>query len=301
MQEERKEITFPAGNRSSVTWLFEGIRMGHAVSRFKDYTSFSGKGEGEMVRLHYGLKGDYRFYYKQLAKSYDLIGSHHNIMYSPEFEMEVHNKTLELETFGVQFPKDLFIRLTGEGTDHLKRFAEKVVKGESILLSEKWPTIGTGVEKAIGEILCCNYSGELKRLFLLSKSLELLVLTASAAGIANNKNDVFIKSKADMEKVIAARDLINESLTNPPALTEIARSVGLNEYKLKRGFKEVFNYTVFEYLNERRLELARQLLLDTGKSVAQVATETGYATPQHFNNAFKKKFGITPNLVRKDP
>ena len=41
--------------------------------------------------------------------------------------------------------------------------------------------------------------------------------------------------------------------------------------------------------------------VNTQKTAAEVAFELGYATPQHFNNAFKKRFGVTPNLVRNNP
>src|SRR5206468_11676890 len=113
--------------------------------------------------------------------------------------------------------------------------------------------------------------------------------------------DLFIKTKTDKEKIIAVRDVINEHLTCPPNLSQIAKMVGLNEYKLKRGFKETFNTTVFGYLTDQRLNLAQQYLRDTDKTAAEVSFELGYSTPQHFNNAFKKKFGITPYSVRNNP
>ncbi len=116
-----------------------------------------------------------------------------------------------------------------------------------------------------------------------------------------NKKQEFIKTPADKEKIIAVRDLINQRLDDPPNLSEIARSVGLNEYKLKRGFKEIFNTTVFGYLTEQRLLLAQQYLKDTQKTAAEISFELGYSTPQHFNNVFKKRFGLTPDSIRKNP
>jgi len=47
--------------------------------------------------------------------------------------------------------------------------------------------------------------------------------------------------------------------------------------------------------------LAHQYLRNTEKNAAEIAVELGYSTPQHFNNAFKKKFGITPFSVRNNP
>ena len=87
----------------------------------------------------------------------------------------------------------------------------------------------------------------------------------------------------------------------PPNLSEIAGTVGLNEYKLKRGFKKIFKTTVFGYLTQQRLHLAHQYLRDTEKTAAEISFDLGYASPQHFNNAFKKKFGITPYSVRNNP
>ena len=75
----------------------------------------------------------------------------------------------------------------------------------------------------------------------------------------------------------------------------------MNEYKLKKGFKETFNNTIFGYLTDQRLQLAKQYLLDTQQTAAEISTQLGYATPQHFNNAFKKKFGVTPFSVRNNP
>ncbi|GAB3223275.1 helix-turn-helix domain-containing protein [Spirosoma arcticum] len=59
---------------------------------------------------------------------------------------------------------------------------------------------------------------------------------------------------------------------------------GLNEYKLKQGFKELFQATAFEYLAQHRLQAARQALLESSKTAAEVAYEWEYSSPQYFNN-----------------
>ena len=297
--ETRQQMQFEKGSMDYVVWEFDGIRMGHGIIKFQDFVSRPSSNKNDMVRLHFGLKGNYSFSYRQLNRTYDLIGGHHNIMYSPEFDMVVENHSLELETFGVQFPRELFIQFTQNGDDQLKRFSDEVLKGNSVMLSEEWGAIDNNIQQVIRQIVHCNYADQLKKLFLLSKSIELLVLSAEACKAADSRKEVFIKNKTDKEKLIAVRDLINQRLDSPPNLSEIARTVGLNEYKLKRGFKETFNNTVFGYLTEQRLQLAYQYLRDTEKTAAEISYELGYATPQHFNNAFKKKFGVTPYSLRK--
>lgn len=297
--EERKTISTEEGTRTSITWQCDDILLGHAVSTFKELISFSGSSQADVVRMHFGMKGNYAFSYKQLDKTYDLIGGHHNIMYSKDFDITVYNKTLVLETFGIQFPSALFIQYTQHANDSLKRFAEAILAGKNVMLSEQWGAIDSPIQQVLQQIIHCKYNDDLKKLFLLSKSIELLVLCAEA--YENTQQEQFVKNKADKEKLIAVRDLINERVQDPPNLTQIARIVGLNEYKLKRGFKEVFNNTVFGYLSEQRLHLAHRYLQDTRKTAAEISYELGYATPQHFSNAFRKKFGFTPASVRNNP
>ena len=299
--EEKQSREFEDGSMTGVVWQCDGIRIGHAISKFTELSSFSSSSKMDVVRMHFGIRGNYSFDYKQLNKTFDLIGGHHNIMYSNDFDMVVSNKTLELETFGIQFPKDLFIRFTENSSDALRKFCENIMQGKSAILSDKWGTIDTLIQQVIQQIIHCKYADDLKKLFLLSKSIELLVLCADAVSASKTRPEIYIKNATDKEKIIAVRDLINERVHCPPNLSEIAQYVGLNEYKLKRGFKETFNNTVFGYLTDQRLNLARRYLLDTQQTAAEIASQLGYATPQHFNNAFKKKFGVTPYLVRKNP
>lgn len=300
--ENRHQLVTEAGTRDSLVWEVNGIKLGHAISRFNSLDGFSASNHrDDVIRLHLGLRGNYSFSYKQLGQDFHLIGGHHNILYSREFDMTVEPHTLELETFGVQFPRETFLRFTSSANDLLKRFADEILDGENTILSEQWGVIDPAIHQLVRQIVENPYKGDLQQLFLLSKSIELLVLCAESCDQARQQAPVYIKHPSDKEKLNAVRELINERLDSPPNLSEIARTVGLNEYKLKRGFKELYRTTVFGYLSEQRLLLARQYLQDTQKTAAEIGAELGYATPQHFNNAFKKRFGTTPVKDRKNP
>jgi AraC-like DNA-binding protein len=297
--QNRQHLETGTGTRDSTTWEFDGIRMGHAVSKFNTLTSFNASSPNtDVVRLHLGLKGNYSFHYRQLDTTFHLVGGHHNILYSKDFDMTVENRTLELETFGIQFPRETFLRFTQNANDGLKKFAAQIMNGENALLSDQWGAVDPAIQQVIGQVIHNRYAGDLLRLFLLSKSIEILVLCAESCLLAADKKETYLKTAADKEKIIAARDLVNQRVHCPPSLTEIATAVGLNEYKLKRGFKETFQTTVFGYLTAQRLLLAKRYLLDTDKTAAEIAFDLGYATPQHFNNAFKKHFGHTPDSIR---
>lgn len=282
-------------------WNCDQICLSHVSSRFTESIAIPATVPHEMVRLHFGIKGNYTFHHKQLDRRFDFIGGHHNIMYSKGFDIVVENKTPELETFDIEFPKDLFLQYTEDANEQLKIFGDHILNGRSAILGPEWLTIRLPIQNAIQEIISCKYEGQLKKLFLLSKSIEILVLSADAYNTARKPDNSFINKTADREKLIAVKDLINDQLHHPPTLSEVARSVGLNEYKLKKGFKEMFNTTVFGYLAHQRLNLAKRYIIDTDKTIAEIAYNLDYASPQHFNTAFKKKFGKTPLYIRNNP
>ena len=100
---------------------------------------------------------------------------------------------------------------------------------------------------------------------------------------------------ADIERIHEAKDILISNMQNPPSLFDLARQVGLNDYKLKIGFRQVFGTTVFGYLRECRMERARLLFEERKLNVAEVAFAIGYTHLGHFADSFKKQFGIKPS------
>ena len=114
-------------------------------------------------------------------------------------------------------------------------------------------------------------------------------------------NKAYIKDDNDRKKLLEAKELLTARIDNPPTLSELSKLVSLNEYKLKKGFKELNGTTVFGYIKHIRMNLAKTLLLETTKTAKEIAYETGYGSPQHFSKAFKEQFGIAPNSIRNFP
>ena len=79
----------------------------------------------------------------------------------------------------------------------------------------------------------------------------------------------------------------------------LSKRVCLNEFKLKKGFKELFGVPVYTYVLDKRLELARDLL-EKKLYVSDVANLVGYGNMSHFAAAFRKKYGVNPSDYIKD-
>ena len=76
------------------------------------------------------------------------------------------------------------------------------------------------------------------------------------------------------------------------SLSELSRKFALNEFKLKKGFREHFGSTVFGYLRQRRMEYARELLRGENSTVLEIANRVGYTNSSHFARAFRESFVV---------
>ncbi|MBD2355415.1 helix-turn-helix transcriptional regulator [Tolypothrix sp. FACHB-123] len=151
------------------------------------------------------------------------------------------------------------------------------------------------MEVALQQILNCPYQGMMKRMYLESKVLELMVLLVEEdLAASQGKSDTFSLKPDDVERIHYAKEILVRNLDNPPALMELSRQVGLNDCTLKRGFRLIFGTTVFGYLHHHRLEQARKLLIAGETNISLAARSVGFTSRSYFATAFRKKFGINP-------
>jgi AraC-like DNA-binding protein len=109
----------------------------------------------------------------------------------------------------------------------------------------------------------------------------------------------FLKDEDNLRRIHDAKAVILDQWQDPPTIKQLADRVGLNEYRLKAGFKEVYGNTVYGYVMDTRLNHARRMLDQGRLRVNEVAFEIGYQNPSHFIAAFKRKFGVTPKKYTK--
>jgi AraC family transcriptional activator of pyochelin receptor len=151
------------------------------------------------------------------------------------------------------------------------------------------------MDAALAQILRCPYRGVTRMLYLEAKSLELISLFIDACQDLPALSPVL--NQGDRERVHHAQKLLRDQLQDPPSLVGLARQVGLNDRKLKEGFRDIFGTTVFGYLTQQRLEQA-SVLLAQQMSIAAVSAAVGYASPTAFSGAFRRRFGVSPKAYQ---
>ena len=132
------------------------------------------------------------------------------------------------------------------------------------------------------------------RLLVESMPLEFLARVCDSKFISGSSKSEPCYRSRDEEALAAAASYLEENLDENHSLAGLSRKVALNEFKLKRGFRERFGITVFGYLRQCRMDRSRQLLLSRRYTVLEVANAVGYANPSHFARAFRGCFGLNP-------
>ncbi|MBD2091486.1 helix-turn-helix transcriptional regulator [Microcoleus sp. FACHB-1515] len=155
------------------------------------------------------------------------------------------------------------------------------------------------MQAILQQILHCPYQGFTKRMFLESKVWELMVLLLEDETEAQGKRSLVKLNRDDVDRIYQAKAILLQNLNNPPSLMQLARQVGLNECTLKRGFREVFNTTVFGCLRQHRMEQAKLLLMEGRMNVHEAAQAVGYASQSRFAAVFRKSFGVNPKAFSK--
>ena len=156
-----------------------------------------------------------------------------------------------------------------------------------------------GRTRTVLEALLNNtYTDSLENIFI-NAQIQMLLLYSLECMLGDDKEvDTFqckfLANEADREKIIKAREILLQHIGEPITIKELSRKVAINECYLKKGFKELYGTTVFDFYQSQRMEHARYLLYEKGLSVTEVSMMLGYSSISHFSTAFKKQTGLKP-------
>ncbi len=93
-------------------------------------------------------------------------------------------------------------------------------------------------------------------------------------------------------------DYVEAHLDQPLVLDQLADEANLSTFHFARMFRLSFGLPPHRYVDERRIERARQLLRDPARPLAEVSIACGYSSQSHFTRAFKAKTSVTPGEWR---
>lgn len=156
--------------------------------------------------------------------------------------------------------------------------------------------------KAVNERLI-NYINSLKPYFKEADTLKeglirikLLELLFDVADADEQFLYQFVQLKRADRRGIT--EVVEQNITNPVSLQDLAYLSGRSLSTFKRDFQAIYNTSPVRWIRNRRLDIARDMLLHTSASVTDVCFSTGFESVAHFSKVFKERFGVAPSVYK---
>lgn len=113
------------------------------------------------------------------------------------------------------------------------------------------------------------------------------------------KNILSLKRVKDYRPIRIAKEYIDKHYSENISLNSVAREVGFNPAYFSSLFKKETGINFKEYLLQKRIETAKQLLISENDSIMMISERVGYKDVRYFSKTFAKTVGIKPNMYRK--
>lgn len=168
----------------------------------------------------------------------------------------------------------------------------------AMLITPKPLGLPITMKEITNQLLYCPYDETTRQFYFDLKVRELLYCMLESVFKQDTNKLSFTPWEA--ERIHEARKILLEHIASkPPSIKKLSRLVALNEYKLKRGFRQYFNTSIGQWMQEQKLQYSRELILNTNKPIKEISNLVGYPLTTNFITAFRKHFGITPGDLRR--
>lgn len=244
-----------------------------------------------IIQFHFCVKGSARFVFNEGRYGIDILEEKSLLLYNPQHELPIHlemhpNSTLVSILITIKEFHGLFSQEANYITFLSKENRDKKYYKEG----EFSPSMAI----VLTQLINYNLNSSVKRLYFKAKAYELLSLYFNRNEDADIEQCPFLVDEGNVIKIRNAKDIIIARMAEPPTLVELSEEIGLNLKKLKEGFKQIYGDSVYSFLLDYKMEVARKLLECNQYNVNEVGSKLGYSASSHFIAAFKKKYGTTP-------
>ena len=247
--------------------------------------------DNSYLQFHFCLKGTTQFSFNQDSYSLDIPEGNSLLLYNPNRDLPIKlisgPKTwvvtvlISIKKFHGLFSHEANYISFLEGDNKLKKYYKDGYITPSMAI-------------VLNQIINYNLNTNLRELYSKAKVYELLSLYFNRGEDVNIEQCPFLADESNVIKIKAAKDIVIQRISEPPTLVELSDEIDLSLKKLKEGFKQIYGTTVYGFLFDYKMELARKLLESGIHNVNEVGLKVGYSTASHFIAAFKKHYGTTP-------
>ncbi|NFE20068.1 helix-turn-helix transcriptional regulator [Clostridium botulinum] len=187
------------------------------------------------------------------------------------------------------------------GSAGIEVWNDTIEKLEDQLRSKYYLGLNTPPEIAVAflQIFNCRLPTKARTLFYESKVMETLSMIVSNEIMKREKYELTALTPYELQKIKEIPQILLEQPFELPSILSLSKKLVINPKKLTKGFKLVYGDTIFSYHRKFSLQRASSMLLNTEKSINEIAYEIGYSSSSNFCAAFKKQYGISPLKYRE--
>ena len=273
-----------------------GITLLKSENNLKKNILFDRNVSCEKIQFHFVLNGETNFHYNNGAYSLNVTKGNYIVLYNPDKELPINTVNnpqtkilsiiISIKKFHNLFSEENDIQFLKDENINKKYYAqEKISNPVFIALNDLFLSFGKNITK--------------NNLYLKAKTYELFSYIYDSSRDTNIEKCPFLTNEENFNKIKMAKEIALKNLLNPPTLLNLSDEIDLSLKKLKEGFKKIYGKTVYQFLLDHKMELAKKLLSEREKNVNEVSIKLGYSTASHFIAAFKNKYGVTPKTYSK--
>ena len=245
----------------------------------------------EFIQFHFCIKGSSKFIFNEGRYTLNILEESSLLLYNPQRDLPINLEIdpnswmvsilISIKKFHGLFSQEAgYITFLSEDNKDKKYYKDGVISPSMAIV--------------LNQLINYNLNQSVKNLYFKGKAYELLSLYFNRSEDANVEQCPFLVDETNVIKIRRAKDIVITRMAEPPTLQELADEIGLSLKKLKEGFKQIYGDSVFSFLFDYKMEVARKLLETGNNNVNEVGLKVGYSTSSHFIAAFKKKYGTTP-------
>ena len=271
------------------------IEEGFFILKFNNETndnqSFTREIGPNFIQFHFCIKGSAVFIFNEGNYVLPLVENNSLLLYNPQRDLPLNlsldssswvlSVLLTIKKFHSLFSSEAnFITFLSDENKDRKYYKDAHISPSMAIV--------------LNQLMNYNLHPSIKPLYFKGKAYELLSLYFNRPEDADIEQCPFLVDEDNVVKIKKAKQIIIANMAEPPTLQELADEINLPINRLKEGFKQIYGDSVFSFLFDYKMEVARQLLATGSHNVNEVGLKVGYSTSSHFIAAFKKKFGTTP-------
>lgn len=271
------------------------IEDGFFILKFKNESSdiqlYKREVSSDYIQFHFCAKGSGSFSFNNGNYKLPVAEDTSLLLYNPERDLPIEVAVAGNSwVLSVLLPIKKFHTLFSSEANYITFLSDE----NKARKYYKDARISPSMAIVLNQLMNYNLHPSIKQLYFKGKAYELLSLYFNREEDIDVEQCPFLVDEANVSKIKKAKEIIISRMAEPPTLQELSDEIQLPLNKLKEGFKQIYGDSVFSFLFDYKMEVARQFLATGAHNVNEVGLKVGYSTSSHFIAAFKKKFGTTP-------